>query len=114
MLHLTLSYTHANTHSPLSLSLSLSLLTGVQLRLRSGSNTIRSIPEERELSEVGALGTGGGGEGVQEGGEVYPEVGAVLAGLNEFKSELLQLHALVRWCVGGSVCLCGTHECATN
>ena len=65
-------------------------LPGVQLRLRSGHMSFKSIPEEPTE-----------GDKVEE---VAKEMGEVISGLAEFKTELLQLHAMVRrgeqvgWC----------------
>ena len=65
-------------------------LPGVQLRLRSGHVSFKSIPEEPTE-----------GDKVEE---VAKEMGEVISGLAEFKTELLQLHAMVRrgeevgWC----------------
>ena len=61
---------------------------GVQLRLRSGSMQHRSIPEETPPE--------GGGASAGSSDEITQEMTAVVTGLNEFKTELLQLHAMVR------------------
>ena len=45
---------------------------------------MRGIPEEGTEEGVGV-----------QGGELTNEIGAVVSGLTEFKSELLQLHAVV-------------------
>ena len=54
---------------------------GYSVRLRSNSNAFRSIPEEPADTAME---------------EVYQEMGTVITGLAEFKTELMQLHALVR------------------
>lgn len=64
-------------------------LPGVQLRLRSGHVSFKSIPEEPTE-----------GDKVEE---VAKEMGEVISGLAEFKTELLQLHAMVRRGGGGRV-----------
>lgn len=67
--------------------LSPSLSPGVQLRLRSGSTSFKSIPEEPSEEDM-----------VEE---VTKEMGDVISGLAEFKTELLQLHAMVKEGKGG-------------
>ena len=65
----------------------------MSMRLRSGSLTFKSIPEEPSETAMD---------------EVFKEMGSVLSGLAEFKTELLQLHAAVRGEGegGGCVCVC--------
>ena len=52
----------------------------MSMRLRSGSHTFKSIPEEPSETAIDV---------------VFKEMGTVLSGLAEFKTELLQLHAAV-------------------
>ena len=68
-------------------SLAPSFSPGVQLRLRSGSTSFKSIPEEPSEEDT-----------VEE---VTKEMGDVISGLAEFKTELLQLHAMVKEGKGG-------------
>ncbi len=99
----TLSLTHTHTHT-LSLTHTLTLTharththTGVQLRIRSGSTNVHNIPENRELIKEGLLPTNGGVTigGVTFDPSVVTEINEVLSGITKFKTELLQLHAVV-------------------
>ena len=67
---------------------------GVQIRVRSGSTSFHSIPEESEFHSMGEGGVASHRMSLADSG-ISHDVDSVLVGLSQFKNELLQLHALV-------------------
>ena len=67
---------------------------GVQIRVRSGSTSFHSIPEENEFHSMGEGGMASHRMSLADSG-ISQDMDAVLVGLSQFKNELLQLHALV-------------------
>ena len=72
---------------------------GVQIRVRSGSTSFHSIPEESEFHSMGEGGVAASHRMSLADSGISHDMDAVVLGLSQFKNELLQLHALVSLCV---------------
>ena len=68
---------------------------GVQIRVRSGSTSFHSIPEESEFHSMGEGGVAASHRMSLADSGISHDMDAVVVGLSQFKNELLQLHALV-------------------
>ena len=94
--HTLPTHAHSRTHTTPT-------HTGVQLKIRPASNSIHSIPENRELLEGRRVSLGGVATNSWNFDlGMATEIHDVLSGLNAFKTELLQLHAVVS--VRSAVC----------
>lgn len=76
----------------------------------AGHGVLEEVAEEKDGSAgVGGGGMGGGGGGgmvrVEERMELVGEISAVVTGFTEFKTELLQLHAIVSCAVYITMCV---------